>query len=105
MNCLTTALTVLKAIGIVLVTIPSIVVTPDYGRGFYRTYSKGVAVVYVRDVNDCYAMTHELVHHWQYQVVGRMPANRSENYLAETEASRLTQYAMANVDNYGDDKE
>lgn len=115
MNCIALAVYGIKhVLGIVLLTIPTVVVTPEFGRGFYhplgdtkciafdedyicRKFDPGNAIVYVREIDDCYAITHEFIHHAQYQVTGRMPATKSEMYLAETEASRLTQYVMDNV--------
>lgn len=118
MNCVATALVILKAMGIVLLTVPAVAVTDQYGRGFYRPYTAarcvefrnnqctkynpGMSVVFVRDVDDCYALTHELVHHWQLQVMGRMPSTRSDQRGMELEAMRITTQAMSQIDDYGD---
>lgn len=89
-DCAWYAYTALKRIDVRLKTFPAVVVNSEHGGHGY--YSRGV--VGVPDVNNCKVMTHEFVHHYQYQRDGEQ-RGAILWWLNETEATDKARRAIS----------
>lgn len=87
-QCVPYAIEALKSVGIRLKTMPNIAVNDFcHSRGCYRT-----GVLFIKDINDCRTMIHELVHHFQYERYGEA-LDAHENWRNEMQAARVTMHA------------
>lgn len=89
-DCMWYAYTALKRIDVKLRTFPAVTQSTEHGKHGY--YLRGV--VGVPDVNECKAMVHEFVHHYQYERYGEVPVGRPDTKilwdLNEREAEEKT---------------
>ena len=90
-DCTWYAYSALKAHGIRMQTVPSIVVTDE--RKYPGAYSRGV--VYVKNVDDCRVRLHEFIHHVQWLKYGDA-VEIHEWQRRENQAAMLTMIIESN---------
>lgn len=82
----------LEAIRVYLRTVPAVTVADVGHKGSYRA-----GVVAIRDPEDCWTMTHEFAHHWQFERWGEAK-DAAEWHSREMQANLFTRQAMEGWD-------